>query len=423
MLRLALWLLLPLAAAAAVGCGGSPLDEEEQGLAPTTSAIRHVVVIVQENHSFDSYFGTWCTAAAGSQPTCTSGPACCEAAPALDPAGHAPVRLTDAANASWSPDHTQACEAAEVNGGAMDGFVTAPCGSPDNFALAGAADVSQYRAWAGQYALADRYFQPILGASSSNDVYFAAAKALFIDNAYEPKAAGAACQGGAQALFDDLTIGDLLSARGVSWSWYIEGYAAAQKSDPACPATPADYPCTYDPGDIAAAYFRSTVDQPAHLRDLGRLAKDLAARTLPSVVFVKGLGYHTEHPGSGTTISAGERFVASVFNQVQHSVYAATTLVLVTWDESGGYFDHIAPPPVSPVDNQPYGPRVPLLALGRFARKNHVSHAEMEHSSLVRFIEWNWLRGTGQLHARDAVVNNIGSLLDPRATLVKVPER
>jgi phospholipase C len=426
MRRIALALLLAVVA----GCGGADSAvEDPQDLAATTSAIRHLIVVVQENHSFDSYFGTYCTAPAGSAPSCTTGAVCCEAAPDLDPgSGASPVRLTDAQNGDYSPDHTQACESAEVDSGAMDAFVSAPCGSAQNFSLASATDVPNYRAWAKRYAVADRYFQPILGASSSNDMYLWTARYVFTDNAWEPEAIGASCQGGDRTQFTTPNVGDLLSARKVSWAWYIEGYAAARASNPGCMAAPADcpandsgYPCTYDPGDIPAAYFAPSADDPVHMRDLAQLHRDLAAGTLPSVVFIKGLGYHTEHPGSGTTISAGEQFVGSIFSALQGSVHARTTLMLVTWDESGGYFDHVAPPPVSAVDGQPYGPRVPLLALGPFARTNHVSHATMEHSSIVRFIEWNWLRKTGQLQARDAVVNNIGSLLDPRATGVAVP--
>ena len=93
----------------------------------------------------------------------------------------------------------------------------------------------------------------------------------------------------------------------------------------------------------------------------------------------------------------------------------------MTYDESGGFFDHVAPPATSTIDMQPYGPRVPLLAIGAFARKNFVSHVVMEHSSIVKFIEWNWLGATGQLGTRDTQVNNIGSLLDPAMTGTTVP--
>ena len=105
------------------------------------------------------------------------------------------------------------------------------------------------------------------------------------------------------------------------------------------------------------------------------------------------------------------------------SPYADDTLVLVTYDEGGGYFDHVTPPPTSAVDGKPYGTRVPFLAVGPFAKKNFVSHVTMEHSRIVKFVEWNFLGGkTGQLGTRDAVVNNIGSVLDPATTGVAVPE-
>jgi phospholipase C len=98
---------------------------------------------------------------------------------------------------------------------------------------------------------------------------------------------------------------------------------------------------------------------------------------------------------------------------IKGSPVAAHTLILLTWDESGGFYDHVRPPATSAVDHQPYGPRIPLLAIGPFARSGSVSHQVMEHSSIVRFIEWNWLGATGQLHGRDRTVHNLGSLLAP----------
>jgi phospholipase C len=406
----------------ALACGGSlALDGGAEALS-ARSPIQHLIVVVQENHSFDAYFGTWCTAATGSNPSCTSGTACCEAAPARDPGTFdLPVPLNDITNAAYSPNHTQACENVEMDGGRMDMYVSASCGSPLNFSQASSA-VAQYRSWAQQYALADRYFQPVSGASSSNDMYFATARFMFLDNTYEPQAIGAFCSLNRNTIqYTDTTIGDLLNARGVSWAWYAEGYSA-MKSALLCPAPPSDctapspyIPCIYDPSDIPAAYFRNSVDNPADMRDLGELATALKKGTLPSVVFVKFLNYHTEHPGFGTTISSGVSHVTQLVNEIEKSKLASSTLVLLTWDESGGYFDHLAPPPPSPVDGQPYGARVPLLALGPLARKGSVSHAVMEHSSIVKFIEWNWLGATGQLGARDAVVNNIGSVVDPAA--------
>ena len=94
----------------------------------------------------------------------------------------------------------------------------------------------------------------------------------------------------------------------------------------------------------------------------------------------------------------------------------------MTWDEGGGFFDHIAPPG-NGADGQPYGTRIPLIVTGPFASVGTVSHAMMEHSSIVELIEWNWLgMQTGQLGGRDGHVGNLGSLLDATATGVAVPE-
>src|SRR5689334_13318077 len=105
---------------------------------PAASKIKHLVVMVQENHSFDAYFGAYCTAPAGTRPACTDGTACCEAAPSKEPgAGATAVALTDDENGTWDPNHTQACEVAEMNGGKMDQYVRgADCSSPKNFAVA-----------------------------------------------------------------------------------------------------------------------------------------------------------------------------------------------------------------------------------------------------------------------------------------------
>src|SRR5262249_26770397 len=156
-----------------------------------SSDIQHLVVIVQENHSFDSYFGRYCMAPTGSNPTCNDGPTCCEAGPATDPGAHAqPAMLDDFGNADFAPDHTQACELAEINGGRMDHFVQgATCSDPRTFAYAPASVLSTYIDYAGRYALADHYFQPVAGQSSMNDMYFARARFVFLDNAFYPQGA------------------------------------------------------------------------------------------------------------------------------------------------------------------------------------------------------------------------------------------
>jgi phospholipase C len=214
------------------------------------------------------------------------------------------------------------------------------------------------------------------------------------------------------------------------------------------------------------------------MHTLSDLVTDLASGNLPAVAMIRSLGYRSEHPTTagtkGVTISAGLDFVNIVLVAIERGDYAAKTLILITWDEGGGFYDHVAPPEVladgtplpraflgSPSSTttdairrpaaigepecfrcssdpqrqgqQFYGTRIPLIAVGPFARKyspgsvggGFISHVTMEHSSIVKFIEWNWLgKKTGQLGTRDAHVNNLGSMLttDLQIIGVKVPE-
>jgi len=169
--------LLACSSSSGSGGGGPPaLDTSCAGPCPASS-IKHLVVIVMENHTFDDHFGGYCKAAAGSNPSCNDGPSCCEAAPAHDPSGAAPVNLDDNEMANNRTDNSVGCETNEIDGGKMDAFVTAPmCGSVHNVALADPAIIKPYWDLAAQGALADRYFQPVIGASTANDMYFARAK-------------------------------------------------------------------------------------------------------------------------------------------------------------------------------------------------------------------------------------------------------
>jgi phospholipase C len=233
--------------------------------------------------------------------------------------------------------------------------------------------------------------------------------------------------------YTDRTIGDLLSAQGVPWTLYSEGYQAMSDAVAlgTCPAVPGDcpaglalFPCILDPGDLPFEYFPSSRDNPQTMRDLSAFDDALDQGGLPAFALVRAIGYRSEHPGLRDRLSDGIAFVTGVVDRVMKSRYRDDTLVIVTYDEGGGYFDHVAPPPASAVDGKPYGTRVPFVALGPFARKNSVSHVVLEHSSIVKFLEWNFLGGaTGQLGTRDAVVNNLGSVLDPATTGVPVPEQ
>ncbi len=131
--------------------------------------------------------------------------------------------------------------------------------------------------------------------------------------------------------------------------------------------------CTWDSSDIPSQYFESLRDRSEYIRDYdANFAQDVDAGKLGALSYVKPLGYKTEHPGSGTTITAGATFVQSVVDKIAASQkYQNNTLVIWTYDEGGGFFDHIVPPPTNPHDGQPYGVRIPTMAIGYFAKKNY----------------------------------------------------
>jgi len=463
-------LALVLGAALTVACGASPADDGEEAggeaVTNTETPIKHVVLIVQENHTFDAYFGKYCTAKTDSNPTCHDGPGCCEAAPGHIWSAHylpfLPEPLDDKFNVAGDRVHSSECEyfemncsdadygavdatASHVDGGGkckMDRYVDASlwqhglCGRIGNFAVAPPSAVATYHDYARQGAIGDNYFQPIIGQTSSNDMFLARAQFEFKDNGIFPDRAGSDCQIGSlpdkpkKGIYSGkTTIADLLveNNRQGGFGYYHVGYDAARAAGSGCAeVVPEDCPailaatnltkvaCLYDPSDDPFKYYEQFGDDSPYIHDYNQLASDVAAKKLPDVVYVKATTAMDEHPAFGT-LSRGQAFVKKTVDTILGSSYADDTLVLITWDEGGGFFDHKSPP-VAP-DGRRYGTRVPIIALGKFARKagnGYVSHVQMEHSSILKFLEWNFLgRQTGQLAGRDQSVHNIGSLLDP----------
>jgi phospholipase C len=344
----------------------------------------------------------------------------------------------------------------QINKGKMDGFVTGSagastcfgagpsCANPANWALADRTTMDTYWKYASEYALADRYHQPIAGGTASNNMYFATSHFQFVDNDELPDTIGTpkgclqgTCVDGALTTYRGRrTVADLLLEGGKTFAMYVDGYAHAEAGGRSCESIPGDCPysttshpvaaqaCKVDASDLPFLYYEQFAGG-AFTRDYGTLHEDLMTGKLPSFSYVKPREFRSEHPNV-SKISDGVAFVENTVTDVLNSPYRDSTLVLLTWDEGGGFFDHVAPPPPIDLDDDgnpvPYGTRVPMLAIGKFARKNTVSHVRMEHSSVVRFLEWNFVGPVGQLQGNDGQVHNLGSLLDPALTIVRTPE-
>jgi len=194
-------------------------------------------------------------------------------------------------------------------------------------------------------------------------------------------------------------IGDRLSARHVSWKWYSGGWDNALASSASNPAN-TGIVLTNPPVDPlfqwhhqAFAFFdnyapwRNGQRNPvsaAHLQDENNFFADLQNDTLPSVVFIKPLGPNNEHPGYADLLQ-GQQHVADLVNAVQQSSYWDSTLIVVTYDEHGGRWDHVSPPLANGIWGD--GSRVPTLVLGPFAKQGYIDHNYHDTLSILKTIE------------------------------------
>jgi phospholipase C len=158
------------------------------------------------------------------------------------------------------------------------------------------------------------------------------------------------------------------------------------------------------------SYFADLADGTAareeHLKDEADFLQDLSQGTLPNVVFLKPLGPDDEHPGEGGVLN-GDRHAATLIKAIQHSPYWKNSAIIVTYDENGGFWDHVAPPAG---DRWGPGTRVPAIIVSPYAKRGFVDHTVYDTTSILRFIEWRW--GLYPLGERDARANNLLAAFD-----------
>lgn len=345
--------------------GGLPWPAPSAPAVPP-GRIEHFILLMQENHSFDNYFGTY--------------PGTDGFQKGLAVEGVAPFHLPSPI--SRNMPHSLAAARAAVNGGGMDRFVSAE-GSRDTMGYYDETDIPNYWAYARRFALADRFFCSFMGPSLPNHLYSVAASSGGVtSNIGDPPGKG----------FDFLSLPDRLQAAGISWKSYAGGM---------------------DPYGFSAlnplAGFRTIRDDPArskHLMTTMSLFRDLRDGRLPSVAWVFPSGEESEHPL--TDIQVGMWYVTAVVNALMKSPYWLSTVLVVTWDEYGGFFDHVSPPRV---DDAGYGPRVPALIISPYSRAGFIDHTSYDFTSVLRSIEDAF--GIAPLTSRDERAVSIAAGLEP----------
>ena len=193
------------------------------------------------------------------------------------------------------------------------------------------------------------------------------------------------------------TVGDTLSARGISWAWYSGGWNAAL-ADGRRPATerrtvigsrePGSFmfQTHHQPFNYFARFAPGTADRARHLRDYDDLVAAIDAGTLPQVVLYKPTGRLNEHP-SYTDLAQGDQHIAELLDRLRRSPQWPRMAIIVTYDENGGFWDHMPPPSGSGWGDR-WGPgtRVPTLIISPFARKGYVDHASYDTTSIIKLI-------------------------------------
>ncbi len=354
--------------------GGTPWPRAEP-TGENPDRIRHVLFLLQENHSFDNYFGSF--------PGADGLPANTRVE------GVAPFHLRSFRTANLA--HGKAAVLAAVDGGAMDRFVTAER-STDTMGYYEEADIPNYWRYARSFALADRFFGPSTGPSLPNHLFALAASADGVTtNMLRPPPGG----------YTFPSLAERLSQAGVTWKVY-DG-----RPDPGSFSA-------LDPFSGFSAVMKSQEVRSGLVANTA-LFRDLRTGRLPEVAWIFPNAEESEHPM--TDIRVGMWYVTAVANALMKSPYWATTVLVVSWDEYGGFYDHVAPPRI---DSQGEGIRVPALFISSRARPGYVDHTRYDFSSVLKLIENTF--GVQPLSSRDAAAQDVSGSLDmsspPRAPVL-----
>jgi phospholipase C len=371
---LSLVLMLLLVITTISPAAGAPLPIQQ---------IQHIVIIMQENRSFDHYFGTYphvngipsnvCLTINASTTQCVK--PYLETNPNVEGASHGWV----AAHTCW-------------DNGKMDGFVWAASADSDPSNVMGHYDyhmLPYYWTYASNYVLFDNFFHSILSFSLPNHLYLISAQS------------GGYVKGTPPTVFDFKTIMEELSP-GISWKYYYEtnlpGAGVMNESELMAHDAPGipwnDYvdPLPHMAGIVNKGLLSYNVPG-------SEFYTDVQSGTLPQVSWIVPAEAVSEHPTASP--EAGQKYVVTLVNTIMQSKYWNHTAIFIAWDDWGGFYDHVAP---QQVDQYGLGFRVPVLLISPYARQGYISHTQYEHSSYLAFIENQF--GLKRLTNRDNTTNS-----------------
>jgi phospholipase C len=363
-----------------IGCGGVSTSSPSPTPTPIPQdQIKNVIVVIMQNRSFDHLFGTF-PGANGIQPGVpgftqknSSG------------ATVTPMLLTATSTADLP--HSRNDFIRVWDNGAMDKYAffngNTSMGHYDNTT----EGMSTLWSWAQQFALADNFFPSVMSDAPTNQLYLIAADDNNNPGLLQPFFPPCNTAVTASSGYTFQHVGDQLAAKGLTWAWYQENLGDCG---------------SYVPQENPFQFFTDSHSSP-NVRDFSKFAADLAAAP-PAVAFIQPGPAHSMHPGSGPIVD-GITWLDTLIRQIQASTIWQHAAIVVIWDTSGGWWDHVPPPQV---DAQGYGPRVPMLVISPFAKKNYISHVQMDDVSILKFIQNTF--GLAALNPRNQLGNDIGDM-------------
>lgn len=411
--------------------------------------IKHIVIIMQENRSFDTYFGTY--PGADGLPMKNGVPTVCVPDPR---SGQCVKPFHDTRDLNRGGPHSNVDEVADVDGGKMDGFVAQAEGrrgrcldpqdpncagaiAPDVMGYHDAREIPNYWTYAKDFVLQDRMFEPNASWSLPEHLFMVSEWSAICQTPGDPMSCRNALQSPTNPAaiarmrrrhpsadvqtpdyaWTDLTY--LLHERHVSWAYYV--FAG---TEPDCANDWIDCPPraqrAMTPGIWNPLPYFDTVKQDGELgniQDLSKFYAAAAAGTLPAVSWICPNGKYSEHPPG--LVSDGQGYVTGLINAIMRSPDWNSTAIFLAWDDWGGFYDHVVPPTV---DENGYGLRVPGLVISPYARKGLIDHQTLSFDAYVKFIEDDFLSGKridpktdGRPDPRPDVRENLAQLGDLRA--------
>ena len=383
--RVCLFFLSLFLLAFTIGCGGVKGASPSPSPSPSPTGqgvpIKHVIVVIMQNRSFDHLFGTF-PGANGIRPGVPG-------FTQMDASGATVTPQLLIATATSDLPHSHNDYVRVWDSGAMDKYAfyngVVSLGHYDNTT----PGMSTLWNWAQQFALADNFFPSVMGDAPTNQLYLVAADDNNNPASLQPFFAPCNTDVKASAGYTFSHVGDQLASKNLTWAWYQEDLGVCS---------------SYVPQENPFQFFTDAHDSP-NVRDLTKFSTDLAAGKLPTVSFVQPGPVHSMHPAPGVPIATGISWLDGFVRQVQAAPEWTNTAIVVIWDASGGWWDHVPPPQV---DGQGYGPRVPMLVISPFAKKNYISHIQMDDVSVLRFIQTTF--GLPALNARNQLGNDLSDM-------------